>query len=116
MTTFDFNRTALHATQPKLHSMFENRLISRRADVVWPTQSCNLTPLEYYLWGDVKDKCYTPIVQLTIDALKDNIRIANGEIQMHTIDNVLKNLKDRVGYYMASRGSHLIEVIFHSSY
>ena len=22
MATFDFNRTALHATQPKLHSMF----------------------------------------------------------------------------------------------
>ena len=45
----------------------------------------------------------------TIDALKGNIR----EIQLRTIDNVLKNWTDRVGYYMASRGSHLNEIIFH---
>ena len=46
------------------------------------------------------------------DALKDNIREAVGEIQLHTIDNVLKNWTDRVGYCMASRGSHLNEIIF----
>ena len=33
--------------------------------------------------------------------------IAN-EIQLHTIDNVLKNWTDHVGYSMASRGSHLM--------
>ena len=38
LSTFGFNRTALRAIQPKLHSMFctlfEGRIISRRADVV----------------------------------------------------------------------------------
>ena len=48
-----------------------------------------------------------------IAALKDNIREAIGEIQLPTIDNVLKNLIDHVGYCMASRGSHLKEIIFH---
>ena len=48
----------------------------------------------------------------TIDALKDNIREAIGEIQLHTID-VLKNWIDRIGYCMVSRGSHLNEIIFH---
>ena len=47
-----------------------------------------------------------------IDALKDNIREAIGEIQLHIIDNVLKNWTDRVGYCMVSRGSHLNEIIF----
>ena len=47
----------------------------------------------------VKDKCYAD-KPVTIDALKDNIREAIGEI--HIIDNVLKNCTDRVGYYMAS--------------
>ena len=60
----------------------------------------------------VKDKCYAD-KPVTIDALKDNIREAIGEIQLHTIDNVLKNCTDRVGYYMASRGSHLNKIIFH---
>ena len=47
-----------------------------------------------------------------IDALKDNICQAIGEIQLHTIDNVLKNWTARVGYCMASRGNHLNEIIF----
>ena len=46
------------ATLNVLRHDFEDRIISRRADVVWPPQSCDLTPLDYYLWGAVKDKCY----------------------------------------------------------
>ena len=95
-----------------LRPVFEDRIISRKADVVWPPQSCDLSSLDYYLWGAVKDKCYAGKPE-TIDALKDNIREVIGEIQLHTIDNVLKNWSDRVGYCMASRGSHLNEIIFH---
>ena len=62
------------------------------------------------MWGAVKDKCYANKPE-TIDALKDSICEAIFEIQLHTIDNVLKNWTDRVGYYMASRGSHLNEII-----
>ena len=46
------------------------------------------------MWGAVKGKGYTDKPE-TIDALKDNIRVAIGEIQLHTIDNVLKNLKKK---------------------
>ena len=38
----------------------------------------------------------------TINALKNKIREAIGEIQLHKIDNMLKYWTDRVGYYMAS--------------
>ena len=54
-----------------------------------------MIPLGYYLWVDVKDKCYAYKPQ-TIDVLKDNIRKAIAEKQMHTIDNVLKNWTDHV--------------------
>ena len=69
------------------------------------TQSCDLTLLDYYLWGAVQDKCYADKSE-TIDALKDNIRKANGEIQLRTIDNVLKIWTD----CMASRDSHWIKL------
>ena len=60
---------------------------------------------DYYLCGaDNPD---------AIDAVKDNIRDVIGEIQLHTMDNVLKNGTDCVGYCMASRGSYLNEIIFH---
>ena len=78
------------ATLDVLLPVFEDRIFSRRANVVWPTPSCDLTPLDYYLWGANKDKCYADKPE-TIDALKCNIREAIGEIQLHTNDNVLKN-------------------------
>ena len=46
------------ATVVVLCPVFEDRISSRRADVVWPPRSCDLTPLDYYLWGAVKDKYY----------------------------------------------------------
>ena len=64
------------------------------------------------MWGAVQDKYYSDKPE-TIGTLKDNIREGIGEIQLHTIDNVLKNWTDRVGYCMASRGSHFNENIFH---
>ena len=73
-----------------MRPVFEDRIISRRADVDWPPRSCDLTPLNYYLWGAAKDKYYVDNSE-TIDALKGNIREAIGEIQLHTIDNVVKN-------------------------
>ena len=99
--TFGFNRTAQRATQPKLHSMFSILFLK-----------IALSAAELMSFGHVKDKCYTDKPG-TVDALKDNIREAIGEIQLHSIDNVLKNWTDRVGYCMASPCSHLNEIIFH---
>ena len=59
-----------------------------RTEYYHSRNSCDLTPLEYYLWDAVKDMCYVDKPE-TIDALKNNIYEAIGEIQMHTIDNVL---------------------------
>ena len=78
------------ATLDVLRSVFEDRIISRKADVFWPPRCCNLTPLDYYLRGyaDQPD---------IIQYLEDNIRKAISKIQLHTIDNVLKNWIDHVG-------------------
>ena len=102
----------VEATLDFLLPVFEDRIISRRAAVVWPPRRCDLTPLDYYLWVTVKDNCNSSKPE-TIDALKDNILEAIGEIQLPTIDNVLKDWTNRVGYCMASRYRHLNEIIFH---
>ena len=41
-----------------LRPVFEDRIISLRADIVCPPRSCDLTSLDYYMRGAVKDKCY----------------------------------------------------------
>ena len=106
MATFGFNRMALRATQPKLRSMFCALFVKIALS------GAELMSLDYYLWGAVKDKCYADKPE-AIDTLEENIRKAIGGIQLHTIDNVLKNWTDRVDYRMASRGSHLNEIICH---
>ena len=53
------------ATLDVLGPVFEDRIISRRAAVVWPPRSCNLTPLDYYLWAAVS-VTPTSLRQLTL--------------------------------------------------
>ena len=67
-----------------------------------------MTPLDYYLWGAVKDKCNANKPE-AIDALKANIREAIGEIQLHTIDiaikvapKILNILYSNEGFYSSS--------------
>ena len=112
---FQLDGTTCHTAKDILDVLcpvFEDRIISCRGDVFWPPRSCDVTPLNYYLWGAVKDNCYADKPE-AIDALKGNISEPIGEIQLYTIDNVLKNWIDRVGYCMTSRGSHLNEIIFY---
>ena len=74
-----------------MNKFFSQSNVHAILNACWsPTRSCDLTPLDDYLWGAVNDKCYADKSE-TIDALKANIREAIGEIQMHTIDYVLKN-------------------------
>ena len=57
------------ATLDVSRPVFEDRIISRRADFICPPRSCDLTSLDYCLWGAVKDKCYADKPE-TIGALK----------------------------------------------
>ncbi|GFV63356.1 putative DD41D transposase [Trichonephila clavipes] len=41
-----------------LKDTFGDRLISRFGPVNWPPRSCDLTPLDYFLWGYVKSLVY----------------------------------------------------------
>ena len=76
-----------------LRTAFKNRIISRNSDVNWPHRSCDLTPLDYFLWGAVQDKCYANHAE-TIETLKHKVSIHGIKVQ--TVENVLKNWVDRM--------------------
>ncbi|GFX34017.1 uncharacterized protein TNCV_912181 [Trichonephila clavipes] len=61
------------ATIDLLKDTFGDRLISRFEPVNWPPRSCDLTPLNYFLWGYVKSLVYADKPQ-TLGHLEDNIR------------------------------------------
>ncbi|GFV02477.1 putative DD41D transposase [Trichonephila clavipes] len=63
-----------------LKDTFGDRLISRFGPVNWPSSSCDLTPLDYFLGGYVKSLVYADNPQ-TLDHLEDNIRCVIADIR-----------------------------------
>ncbi|GFY27969.1 transposase [Trichonephila clavipes] len=100
------------ATIDLLKDTFGDRLISRFGPVNWPPRSCDLTPLDYFLWGYVKSLVYTDKPQ-TLNHLEDNIRrVIIADIRPQMLEKVIENWTSRLDYIRASRGSHMPEIIF----
>ncbi|GFV57890.1 transposase [Trichonephila clavipes] len=94
-----------------LKDTFGDRLISRFGPVNWPPRSCDVTPLDYFLWGYVKPLVYADKPQ-TLDHLEDNIRRVIADIRPQMLEKVIENWTSRLDYIRASRGNHMPEIIF----
>ncbi|GFW18759.1 putative DD41D transposase [Trichonephila clavipes] len=90
---------------------FGDRLISRFGPVNWPPRPCDLTLLDYFLWGYVKSLVYADKSQ-TLDHLEDNIRRVIADIRPQVLEKVIENWSSRLDYIRASRGSPMPEIIF----
>ncbi|GFW91813.1 transposable element Tc3 transposase [Trichonephila clavipes] len=101
---------AARATIDLLKDTFGDRLISGFGPVNWPPRSCDLTPLDYFLWGYVKSLVYADKPQ-TLDHLEDNIRRVIADIRPQMLEKVIENWTSRLDYIRASRGSHMPEII-----
>ncbi|GFX75110.1 uncharacterized protein TNCV_3170371 [Trichonephila clavipes] len=77
------------ATIDLLKDTFSDRLISRFGPVNWPPRSCDLTPLDYFLWGYVKSLVYADKPQ-TLDHLEDNIRRVIADIRPQMLEKSSK--------------------------
>ena len=89
LTTFSFHKTALRETHPKLHSMFCVLFLKIALSASELMSFDHLGAVIWHRWTIIcGDKCYADKPEI-IDALKDNIREAIGEIQLYTIDDVL---------------------------
>ncbi|GFW14902.1 down syndrome cell adhesion molecule-like protein Dscam2 [Trichonephila clavipes] len=101
----------VRATIYLLKDTFGDRLNSRFRPVNWPSRSCDLTPLDYFLWDYVKSLVYEDTLQ-TLDHLEDNIRRVIANIRPQMLEKVIENWSSRLDYIRASRGSPMPEIIF----
>ncbi|GFX70338.1 uncharacterized protein TNCV_2955581 [Trichonephila clavipes] len=99
------------ATIDLLKDTFGDRLISRFGPVNWPPRSCDLTPLDYILWGYLKSLFYADKPQ-TLDHLEENIRRVIADTRPQMLEKVIENCTSRLDYIRASRGSPMPEIIF----
>ncbi|XP_073828918.1 uncharacterized protein [Musca autumnalis] len=96
-------------TMALLHNKFNGRVISRYGDVNWPPRSCDLTPLDFFLWGYLKEKVYVD-KPATIQELKDEIiRRING-IEPPLCLRVIENLDHRMEVCSRGRGAYLADI------
>lgn len=96
-----------------LREFAPGRVISRFGDQNWPPRSCDLTPLDFWLWGYLKSRVYAN-KPATIEALKAEIRRCINEIPPHVFNNVIENFVKRVRICQQSRGGHLQDILFHT--
>ncbi|GFW91879.1 uncharacterized protein TNCV_4080391 [Trichonephila clavipes] len=99
------------ATIDLLKDTFGDGLISRFGPVNWPPRSCDLTPLDYFLWGYVKSLVYADKPQ-TLDPLENNIRRVIADIRPQIMEKVIENWTSIWDYIQASRGSPMPEITF----
>lgn len=96
-----------------LRERFHGCLISRGGDVSWPPRSCDLTPLDFFLWGYLKARVYANKPRTPND-LKNNIRMTINEIQPALCETVIENWISRIRATQRSRGGHLPDILFHT--
>ncbi|GFS57726.1 endothelin-converting enzyme homolog [Trichonephila clavipes] len=99
------------ATIDLLKDTFGDRLISRFGPVNWPARSCDLTPLDYFLWGYVKSLVYADKPQ-TLDHLEDNTLRVIADIRPQMLEKVIESWTSRLDYIRATNGSHMPVIIF----
>lgn len=100
------------ATISLLKTKFPGRIISKYGDINWPPRSCDMTPLDFFLWGYVKSKVYRSNPQ-NIQHLKDNIEEVINEIGPDLCVKVINSFEKRLRSCEKSLGGHLNDIIFH---
>ena len=112
---FQQDRATSHTSRETialLRSKFDDRIISRNGEVSWPPRSCDLTPLDYFLWGYLKSKVYINNPQ-TLEHLKDNIQATIDAIDPLLLREVIENFDFRMIACQQSRGGHMNDIVFH---
>ncbi|GFV50171.1 uncharacterized protein TNCV_146901 [Trichonephila clavipes] len=89
------------ATIDLLKDTFGDHLISRFGPVNWSPRCCDLTPLDFFLWGYVKSLVYADKPQ-TLDHLEDNIRRVIADIRPQILEKVIENWTSRLDYIRAT--------------
>lgn len=92
-----------------LDDQFPNRWIGRGSRVNWPARSPDLTPLDFFLWGFLKDRVYQqrPTTrQDMILRIQDVCTQIDGEMLMRTI----RSFHERIDQCLAADGHHFEHV------
>ena len=89
-----------------LHETFIENFISFKTEKILPSHSPDLNPLDFFLWGYLKDKVYTP-KPATFQDLKNAICRETEKITPEMCESVIDNFKKKLNVIIAQKGRHI---------
>ena len=85
---------------------FEECEIGRYGSIHWPARSPDLTPMDFFVWGWVKDQVYRHRVN-TLNELKTRITQTMNEMPLDFVANSLLSFKSRLQSCINNNGRHV---------
>ena len=76
-----------------------------KGPVPWPARSPDLTPLDFFLWGKLKDTVYKDI-PTTPEDMQRRITAACAEIFTEILERVQQSLHSRLEACIEAGGAH----------
>lgn len=89
-----------------LKDNFGDRVISRTFDLFWPPRSPDLTPCDFWFWGDIKNKVYSK-THVDLESLKESIVHEFNNIDPVVLETTVHSIPDRLTQLRLVNGEHL---------
>ena len=89
-----------------LNETFPDRWIGKDGAIPWPPHSPDITPLDFFLWGYVKDIVYQTKVRDMTD-LKQRISNAIATIDEAMLQRTWQEIEYRLDVLRATNGAHI---------
>lgn len=86
-----------------LNQHFQNQWIGNRGVVEWPARSPDLSPLDFFLWGNLKNKIYKNNID-NRDELRRGIINAFATIRARDIQRAINNTRKRANLCIIENG------------
>lgn len=90
-----------------LEHVFNGKVMHRYSDIFWPARSPDLTPLDYFLWGYLKQKVYQQWPFHDVNHLERIITQSCREISPEMIRKVLRNFANRTMKCIEREGGYV---------
>lgn len=93
-----------------LDEMFPDSWIGRGGPVRWPPRSPDLTPLDFFLWGHIKNEVYRT-VPTTVEDMRERIRAAFRGISPEVLRAVSRACESRLRLCLQQEGRHFEHLV-----
>lgn len=94
----------LRAVTDFLHAEFPQQWIGNRGVVQWPARSPDLSPLDFFLWGTLKNMVYKETVE-TVEELRVSILNAFASLRRRDINRAIHNINRRINLCIEEEGN-----------